>query len=357
MMAGSLKSMVWDAVRWNALPVGLIVALIVVGAWLGSTYGFHFSFILVQDFWLLFNVAGFGAILASAALLELLRARPLKPLDHLKRKLGEWQILRRAIVALPILLTAPAMFSAFSAVKAGIPVMNPFYLDPLFADMDRAIHGGDAWALVRPVVETPLAVFAINIAYHLWFFLFYGALALAAVMVGDVRLRNQFLTAFVLSWIILGLIVATQMSSVGPVYFADFYPHLANPYAEQMNLLRAANEHFPIWALDVQAMLLEGARDPAKATMGGGISAMPSLHVAVSVLMALFAQRVSRWLGVAAWIFAAVIMLGSVVLAWHYAVDGYLSAILTPMVWIAAGWLTRPRRVKLATPAPLPVSA
>lgn len=358
MAAERLRAMASDAVRWNALPVGLILGLIVAGAWLGAAYGFQFSFIVFQEFWLLFNVAGLGAVLAGAALLELVRVRPAKPFDHLKIKFGEWRILKRAVVALPILLIAPAMFSAFSAVKAGIPVMNPFHLDPLFADMDRMIHGGDAWALVRPVVETPLAVFAINIAYHLWFFLFYGALALAAVMVRDVRLRNQFLTAFVLCWIVLGLVVATQMSSVGPVYFADFYPHLGNPYAEQMALLQAANAHYPIWALDVQAMLLEGARDPAKATIGGGISAMPSLHVAVSVLMALFAQRVNRWLGVAAWAFAAVIMLGSVVLAWHYAVDGYLSAMLTPLVWFAAGWLTQPRRrITLASPAPQPISA
>lgn len=349
--------MVGDSLRWNALPVGLILGLIVAGAWLGARHDFAFSFIVVQDFWLLFNVAGFGLIIAGAALWELVCARPQRPLPHLKARFAEWQVTRRIVVALPILLIAPAMFSAFSAVKTGIPTMNPFHLDPLFAEMDRVIHGGDAWMLLRPVLETPMAVFAINIAYHLWFFLFYGALALAAVMVRDVRLRNQFLTAFVLCWVGLGLVAATGLSSVGPVYFAEFYPHLADPYAGQMALLRAANEHFPIWALDVQAMLLEGARDPAKATIGGGISAMPSLHVAISVLMALFAQRVNRWLGVAAWAFAAVIMLGSVVLAWHYAVDGYLSAILTPMVWVAAGWLTRPRRVALTAPAPQPVSA
>ncbi|QBX36633.1 hypothetical protein E4M02_05780 [Brevundimonas sp. S30B] len=357
MTAGSLKSMAWDAVRWNALPVAMIVALIAAGAALGAHHDFHFGFIVFQDFWLLFNVAGFGAILAGAALLELFRSRPARPFAHLRVKFGEWRVLKRAIVALPILLTAPAMFSAFSAVKAGIPVMNPFHLDPLFAEMDRIIHGGDAWTLVRPVLETPAAVFAINIAYHLWFFLFYGALALAAVMVRDVRLRNQFLTAFVLTWIVLGLVVATQMSSVGPVFFADFYPQLADPYAEQMALLRAADEHYPIWALDVQALLLEGARNPAQDSIGRGISAMPSLHVAVSVLMALFTRRVNRWLGLAAWVFAAVIMLGSVVLAWHYAVDGYLSALLTPMVWVLAGWLTRPRRVLAAAPLPQPASA
>lgn len=357
MKAGRFRTMAWESLRWNALPVGLILGLVAAGAGLGAQFGFTFTVIFVQDFWLLFNVAGFGLIIAGAALLELVRARPQQPLPHLKAKFGEWQVMRRAIVALPILLAAPAMFSAFSAVKAGIPEMNPFHLDPLFAQMDAVIHGGDAWRLVEPILRTPWAVFGINIAYHLWFFLFYGALALAAVMVRDVRLRNQFLTAFVLCWVGLGLVAATGLSSVGPVYFAEFYPHLADPYAGQMALLRAADEHFPIWALDVQAMLLEGARDPAKATIGGGISAMPSLHVAVSVLMALFAHRVNRWLGIAAWAFAAVIMLGSVVLAWHYAVDGYLSALLTPMIWAASGWLTRPRRALAPAPVAQPASA
>ena len=34
------------------------------------------------------------------------------------------------------------------------------------------------------------------------------------------------------------------------------------------------------------------------------------------------------------WLYAALIMFGSVYTGWHYAVDGYLSAVLTSAIWI-----------------------
>lgn len=51
-----------------------------------------------------------------------------------------------------------------------------------------------------------------------------------------------------------------------------------------------------------------------------GISAFPSMHVAMAVLFALYATRRSRLAGLLMWAFAAIIMVGSVVLGWHYAV-------------------------------------
>jgi membrane-associated phospholipid phosphatase len=79
------------------------------------------------------------------------------------------------------------------------------------------------------------------------------------------------------------------------------------------------------------------------ATSGSiGISAFPSLHVATAVLFALYASRRSRIAGALLWAFAAVIMIGSVVLAWHYAVDGYAGAFISLATWKLTGlWLER----------------
>jgi hypothetical protein len=71
---------------------------------------------------------------------------------------------------------------------------------------------------------------------------------------------------------------------------------------------------------------------------GSGISAMPSIHVSAAVLFALLGWRVDRRLGIGFTIFAIVIMIGSVHLAWHYAIDGYLSAALTLVIWWVCGW-------------------
>jgi membrane-associated phospholipid phosphatase len=37
------------------------------------------------------------------------------------------------------------------------------------------------------------------------------------------------------------------------------------------------------------------------------------------------------------WIFAAIIMLGSVVLGWHYALDGYAGILISVAIWKITG--------------------
>ena len=65
---------------------------------------------------------------------------------------------------------------------------------------------------------------------------------------------------------------------------------------------------------------------------------MPSLHVATSVLFILLArawgQRWFLWFTVP---FAGLILIGSIVLGWHYAVDGYAGGVLAVICWWFAG--------------------
>ena len=104
-----------------------------------------------------------------------------------------------------------------------------------------------------------------------------------------------------------------------------------------MDALAHANTHFTIWALPTQDLLWDGYAGISKGTIG--ISAFPSLHVASAVLFALYAMRRSAIAGTMLWTFAALIMLGSVVLGWHYAVDGYAGALLTLLTWKMVGRL------------------
>ena len=86
-----------------------------------------------------------------------------------------------------------------------------------------------------------------------------------------------------------------------------------------------------IWALPVQDLLWEGFIGTRPGSTG--ISAFPSMHVATTVLIALYASSLCRWLGYLGWVFAAIIMVGSVVLAWHYAVDGYAGGLIALAIW------------------------
>ena len=69
----------------------------------------------------------------------------------------------------------------------------------------------------------------------------------------------------------------------------------------------------------------------------GGISAMPSIHVAMAVVFALLGMRVNCWLGIVLIAYAVIIQIGSVILGWHYAIDGYVSIILTILLWKLVG--------------------
>ena len=120
------------------------------------------------------------------------------------------------------------------------------------------------------------------------------------------------------------------------VYFGRL-TGLPDPFARLMDYLRAANEVGVVWALKVQDGLWQ-AHMTGTYDLGRGISAMPSIHVSAAVLFALLGWRVDRRLGIAFTVFAVAILVGSVHLAWHYAIDGYLAAVLTVVIWRVAGW-------------------
>jgi membrane-associated phospholipid phosphatase len=119
-----------------------------------------------------------------------------------------------------------------------------------------------------------------------------------------------------------------------------------------MAYLHQANEVVPVMALQVQDMLWQ-AYAGSSTDIGAGISAMPSLHVATAFSYVLLGFDVRRWLGILFAGFAAFIMIGSVHLGWHYAIDGYVGILCTVLIWFAVGWLLdRPAVARLLHAAP-----
>ncbi len=73
----------------------------------------------------------------------------------------------------------------------------------------------------------------------------------------------------------------------------------------------------------------------------GGITAMPSMHIAITTVVALVLVRTRAWLAVVAvplWLF---MMVASVHLGWHYAIDGYASALGAGAIWYGSGRVAR----------------
>jgi hypothetical protein len=243
---------------------------------------------------------------------------------------------RLANFLVPALL-GPLFFSSFGSFKRLIPYVAPFTWDPTFANWDRWLHGGhDPWTLLQPVLGTPAVTGAVNAVYNIWFFVMFFTFIWQTMGVKRPALRMQFLTCFVLYWIVIGTGLAMLLSSAGPCYFGRV-TGLPDPYAPLMAYLHQAAEHVPVWSLKVQEMLWDNYVGHGT-MLGSGISAMPSMHLAIATLMALLGWRINRWVGIGYTAFAAVILVGSVHLGWHYAIDGYVSIVAAIAVWHATGW-------------------
>ena len=322
----------------NALPLAVIgfytAAVIIAGKMLAREVG------MTMYVMSLIKLTPATVIPATcvAAVYVLIRDRPERPTAYLFRKLsGEWQIGTRLLRGAPIVLLLPPMLSSFTSFKGSIGHVVPFYFDPYAAAADRFIHGIEPWRLLQPLLGFPQVTYAISIAYATWFFAMYAIISYAMFISGDLRSRSQYLASFVLCWGLIGSLAASLLASAGPCFYLELYG--GHDFDGLMAYLDSANAVIPNHVREVQSNLLKTFRAQETA-FAAGISAMPSLHVAIAVLNGIYLSHVNRYAAFAAWVFALVISIGSIHLGWHYAVDGYVSAAMVVLIWNACGWLT-----------------
>ncbi|HEY0625764.1 MAG TPA: phosphatase PAP2 family protein [Allosphingosinicella sp.] len=283
-------------------------------------------------------IAAFIGVAGPAFVYRLLKERPESPFAFVRHCVTAWKVRERLILAAPAVLTLIVFLPAFSALKSAIPAFSPFSFDPQFIALDRAIHGTDPWRLIHPLVGYPFVSFLLNGAYHLWILLLYIGALLVAGWVERPEVRLQFLISYVLCWALVGSLAAIGFSSVGPCFYDDFYG--SDYFSPLMNYLADADRVYPLAALDVQQQLLEWAALGSHG-LGRGITAMPSMHLSIACLFAVLGWRISVGWGVGLTAFMILILLGSVHLGYHYAVDGYAAIIATAAIWQGVGWCLR----------------
>ncbi|PHZ85862.1 phosphatase PAP2 family protein [Paremcibacter congregatus] len=239
----------------------------------------------------------------------------------------------------------PTFMALFSSMKSTIHLIQPFYLDELLMKADRFIHFGiDPWRITHAIFNSAIASAILNYFYNLWFFIMFSYVLWHIVNVHFGKERLQFLLAFVLVWPVIGSLLAVLFSSAGPVYYGDIVGD-NSIYGPMMDILRHyhsqfENSAFGIFALNTQDMLWA---DYLKndTNIGSGISAMPSMHVAVTALLYFSGRQMHRYIGYGMLVFLVIIQIGSVHLGWHYAIDGYVSIFLTWLIWRVSGWVVR----------------
>lgn len=267
------------------------------------------------------------------------RVRPEHPITALARDMGDF--LRqpdRMANGLVITFVFVIFMNVFSYLKGAIPVIHPFSWDTTFMEWDRWLHGGyHPWELLQPLFGYPPVTFVINMTYHLWFMVIWLMVAGLAFTPVPSELRTRFFLAFMATWGIGGNLLATVFSSAGPCYYS-LIGLAPDPFAPLLSYLNTANEVLPVWALNTQLLLWQGYQGDA---IKLGISAMPSIHNAAALLCALAGWHINRKLGAVLFVFTGLILLGSVHLGWHYAIDGYAGLVLALIVWWLAGFAAR----------------
>ena len=288
-------------------------------------------------------IGAFAAVVIAASVIRALVAgRSAGPLlAAVRRDLAGVSVpTDRLVNFLAPALLGPLFFTSFGSFKRLIPYVAPFTWDERLMRWDRWLHGGhDPWTLLQPLLGTPAVTAGFSAVYNTWFFVMFGTFIWQACSLKRPALRQQFLLGFALYWIVIGTVLAMLLSSAGPCYFGRV-TGLADPFALLMAYLGAAAQEAPVWSVAMQNLLWQNYQSHGT-MLGSGISAMPSMHVAIAVLLACFGWGVNKWAGIAYTLFALIIMVGSVHLGWHYAIDGYAAALVGVALWRATGWAMR----------------
>jgi hypothetical protein len=247
----------------------------------------------------------------------------------------------RALLVFAGMFFLRVLMTTFLGFKRAIPEFQPYGpRDVQIARLDHLLHGGaDPWTLLQPLLGHPWITAAIDLVYvRTWYFASVLALVALTFWLRGGR-RTQFLLAFAGTWVFLGIVVATALSSVGPCYY-DRVVGGPSSFTPLMTYLRTVDGAHVLDALGLQEQLWQ-AYVTGDRGLVAGISAMPSLHVAMPTLFAVASWHRMRALSIAFWAYAALIFVGSVHLGWHYAVDGYASVLLVFPVWWASGQIAR----------------
>jgi hypothetical protein len=310
---------------------------------LGRRLAFRFSLVDSYLFLGMIGVLALFIVGAADVLISAVRTRTPHPLAHAWRRIVDHHLTAaRWIGGVMVMALMPLFTVSFSFLQALAPLLHPVDWDPAFADWDRRLHFGRApWEWLQPLLGHPAITSMLSMAYASWFFVLYGVMFWQAFSRRDRVRRMQFFLTQMLIWIVLGNVLGTLFLSGGPVYFGRL-TGLPDPFLPLMDYLHAAARQWPNVTLGVQERLWEVYRvNGRNGVINGAVMAMPSLHVAVAFSLCLVGRTAHRLAGWALGLFTLVILISTVHLGWHYAIDGYAGILGALAIWICIGWLLR----------------
>lgn len=259
-----------------------------------------------------------GGLLALARVLwPLIRNGEQEPLSVLLPAIN-WRGLLIASIGIQLVVL---QVGSLTWLKSMMPLVVPFWADPALADLDRAIFGTDPWRLL--VFMKP-AEMLIDGVYAAWFPVKSYVMLALLVSLPSFK-KSRAILAYFYTIGLFGVLGQYAFSSAGPLFYE--LAGYGNRFADMPLPPLVESGRNYLWAAYTQG----------SETIGGGISAMPSIHVALAAWVGLVAQTTYRPLAVLGWGFYAMIAVGSVYLGWHYAVDSIAGTIAAFVSWGLSG--------------------
>jgi hypothetical protein len=217
-------------------------------------------------------------------------------------------------------LLVSVQISVLTWTKIMLPIAAPFWADPLLANLDHAIFRTDPWRIAEVLFgwASPL----IDMAYVTWAPIKFATL-IAVLPLPESRTKTRILVAY---FLIMASAALGQyfMSSAGPIFYSQL--GLGDRFAA-----------LPVepWVATTASYLW---RDYLRAggDIGGGISAMPSLHVGIALWFALVIRAYLPRLAFIGFVYFGLILVGSILLGWHYAADGFVAIVIVVVAWRVA---------------------
>ncbi len=325
--------------RWIIALVAMTALAFIVASSVGMAAGlpaWKIAFSYMKVIWIM----GPAALLLAAIpiFIRALVLRVKRPLAEMiafgNNRFGSPGRLAGSLV--PI-MAIPVLMGSFGTLKMLMPLAREFDWDDRLAAADKLLFFGyQPWEFTHAIFGTAYLNWAIDIIYTLWVALLFTAVLFYALLEPRYE-RARFFLSFAAAWLLIGVVGAYVFASAGPCYTHLIGAVSAAEFAPLMDRLKAVHEGgFKLGAYEWQSVLWRhhSTQDYGFAM---GVSAMPSMHNAITVLYALSLARASRTMRVAAWTFAALIFIGSIHLGWHYAVDGIVAGVMAWGVWVAAG--------------------
>ena len=241
-----------------------------------------------------------------------------------------------------IIVCISISLASFCALKLFIPIITPYSWDPLLIRTDFFLmFKHHPWLVLKNKfalsdIPKKVAIFG----YVSWFIVNYLVMWWQIVS-SNIFARNQFLISWVATWLFMGIVVATIFSSVGPCFYNSFYhdtPEFINIMHESLYNSNKINYFYLI-----KSSLLNNYQNK-QFIPGTGISAFPSLHVAIATINCIAISKKLPKLYLVSVIYILLVTFSCVYSGLHYLIDCIAGALGAVIIWYVVGKVLRSLR-------------